>query len=120
MKKKKHTQQQIISIQGEGDSNDLRPVWTLTTEEFRRLLRQELGVENAPDIQLDDTQKSKYIYGLNGIKKEFGVGHNTAQRLKDTILRDAVLQAGPGCKVIVDLEMARRLYRDYKEQEGLL
>ena len=98
---------------------DARPVWSLTTEEFRHVLRQELGVGHNLDAPLDDVPTAKYIYGLQGIRKEFGVGHNTAQRLKDTVLRDAVLQAGPGCKVIVDVEMARRLYRDYKEREGL-
>ena len=105
-KLKNHSQQQV----------DARPVWSLTTEEFRRVLREELG----PEPQLPDAPAAKYIYGLSGIRKEFGVGHNTAQRLKDTVIRDAVLQAGPGCKVIVDLELARRLYRDYKEKESRL
>ena len=60
----------------------------------------------------------KYIYGLEGIRKEFGVGHNTAQRLKDCILRDAVLQAGPGCKILVDREAARKLFAEYIKKEG--
>lgn len=105
-----HSQQEV----------DARPVWSLTTEEFRKVLREELGDGHAINAPVSDVTASKYIYGLNGIRKEFGVGHNTAQRLKDTVLRDAVLQAGPGCKVIVDLEMARRLYRDYKEREGVI
>lgn len=63
--------------------------------------------------------ESKYIYGLEGIRKEFGVGHNTAQRLKDGILRDAVLQAGPGCKILVDRALARKLYAEYMEKEGI-
>ena len=62
--------------------------------------------------------ESKYIYGLEGIRKEFGVGHNTAQRLKDGVLREAVLQAGPGCKILVDRELARKLFAEYIKKEG--
>lgn len=61
---------------------------------------------------------ARYIFGLAGICSEFGCGHNTAQKLKDTILKDAVMQAGPGCKVIIDLELARKLYRAYKDKGG--
>lgn len=59
----------------------------------------------------------RYIFGLAGLCAEFGCGHNTAQRLKDTILKDAVMQAGPGCKVIIDRQMAHKLYREYKREE---
>ena len=60
----------------------------------------------------------RYIFGLAGICAEFGCGHNTAQKLKDTILKDAVMQAGPGCKVIIDRAMAHKLYRQYQMKEG--
>lgn len=96
-----------------------RPVWSLSVDEFQAIIREAVGSDSdRPDPELHNSPK--YIYGLGGIRKEFGVGHNTAQKLKDGILRDAVLQAGPGCKVIVDLELARKLYREYKERENLV
>lgn len=94
---------------------DFRPLWTLSVDEFRQLLRENVTVAVHDDSHED---VNKYIYGLDGIRKEFGVGHNTAQRLKDTVLRDAVMQAGPGCKIIVDRTLARRLYSAYMEKEG--
>lgn len=94
---------------------DFRPLWTLSVDEFRQLLRENVTVAVHDDSRED---VNKYIYGLDGIRKEFGVGHNTAQRLKDTVLRDAVMQAGPGCKIIVDRALARRLYSAYMEKEG--
>ena len=60
---------------------------------------------------------SKYIFGLAGICQEFGCGHNTAQRLKDGPLRDAVMQAGPGCKVLLDREKARELFSAYVQNQ---
>ena len=71
--------------------------------------------QQSSDVEERITQK--YIYGLEGIRKEFNVGHNTAQRLKDGILRDAVLQAGPGCKIIVDREHARKLFAEHIKKE---
>lgn len=96
---------------------DFRPLWSLSVEEFRQLLRETINV-NMTDLDDGLDNVNKYIYGLDGIRKEFGVGHNTAQRLKDTVLRDAVMQAGHGCKIIVDRLMARRLYTDYMDKEG--
>lgn len=96
---------------------DVRPVWTLTVEELVKAIESSIGQNTVRSPVAHPS--AQYIYGLEGIRKEFGVGHNTAQRLKDTVLRNAVLQAGPGCKVIVDLELARKLYREHKEREGL-
>ena len=90
---------------------DFRPLWSLSVDEFRQLLRENVNV-TAIDQSLENG--NKYIYGLDGIR----VGRNTAQRLKDTVLRDAVMQAGYGCKIIVDRAMARKLYAEYMEKEG--
>lgn len=77
------------------------------------VVSQTLGQQTSHEVE-----PSKYICGLEGIRKEFGVGHNTAQRLKDGVLRDAVLQAGPGCKILVDRELARKLFAEYIRKEG--
>lgn len=103
-----------------------RPVWSLSVDEIKGVVRGVVYDAIADIMSIDNDkvlisvpqEQSKYIYGLAGICKEFCCGHNTAQRLKDTVLRDAVLQAGPGCKIIVDRAMARRLYAVYMEKEG--
>lgn len=94
---------------------DFRPLWSLSVDEFRQLLRENVNV-TALDQSLENG--NKYIYGLDGIRNEFRVGRNTAQRLKDTVLRDAVMQAGYGCKIIVDRALARKLYSEHMEKEG--
>jgi hypothetical protein len=59
-----------------------------------------------------ETQKTEpekvFVYGLRGIRKLFNVSHATAQRYKDTIIRDAVLQQGR--KIITDANMALELF----------
>jgi len=53
---------------------------------------------------------TNYVYGLNGIKKLFNVSHATAQRYKDTIIKDAVRQNGR--KIVVDVEKAMILFNE--------
>lgn len=92
---------------------DERPIWMLSVGELRNLLRTTMLIDvDEEKINVSPSKKEKYIFGLQGICKEFNVGHNTAQRLKDGILKDAVMQAAPGCKVIIDRELARKLYAD--------
>lgn len=98
-----------------------RPVWSLTIEEIKQVIREEIynaitdimSVKDGTVTLTSTDTKPKYITGLKGIQKEFGVGHNTAQHLKDTVFRDAVLQGGPGCKIIVDRALAHKLYSEY-------
>ncbi len=104
-----------------------RPVWSLSVDEIKGVVRAVVYDAIADVMSVDQdkvlisspsTDQPKYIYGLKGIRKEFGVGANLAQRLKDTVLRDAVMQSGPGCKIIVDRAMARKLYSEHMEKEG--
>jgi hypothetical protein len=91
---------------------DERPIWMLSVSEFKKMLQSASYDDKDKGSPL---KKDKYIYGLQGICNEFNVGHNTAQRMKDGILREAVLQAGPGCKIIVDRDLARQLFAEDKE-----
>jgi predicted site-specific integrase-resolvase len=50
----------------------------------------------------------EYAYGLRGIRDEFNVSHATAQKYKDGILKDAVMQNGR--KIILDEKKARELF----------
>lgn|GEM_PF-4933098 len=55
----------------------------------------------------------RYVKGLKGIRELFGVSHATAQRYKDTILKDAVSQQGR--VIIVDVEKALELFNENKQ-----
>jgi hypothetical protein len=93
---------------------DERPIWMLSVAEFKKMLQSASDDGKGNEIL---QKKEKFIYGLQGICREFNVAHNTAQRLKDGILREAVLQAGPGCKIIVDRELARKLFTEHMEDK---
>lgn len=53
----------------------------------------------------------RYVYGLQGIRQLFGVGLNTAQKYKDGIIKDAVIQIGR--KIIVDADKAIELMQQH-------
>ena len=90
--------------------------YMIEREDLLAFARTLLESRSLPSVLDSSDNESKYIFGLAGIRKEFGCGHNTAQRLKDGPLREAVMQAGPGCKIIMDKELARKLYSDYVRQ----
>lgn len=81
------------------------PVALLTLGQLKEALRE---CQPAPAPQPDADPTKKYVYGLKGIRKLFGVSHATAQRYKDTVIRDAVRQNGR--KIIVDAEKAVELF----------
>ena len=80
------------------------PIAMLTVKQLKEVLnlKEEVSV-----IKKDYTQK-KYVYGLKGIRALFKVSHATAQKYKDTILKDAISQQGR--KIIVDVERAMELF----------
>ena len=62
------------------------PIAMLTVKQLKEVLNLK---EEASVIKKDYTQK-KYVYGLKGIRTLFKVSHATAQKYKDTILKDAI------------------------------
>ncbi len=85
--------------------NENTPIAMLTVGQLKELLK--LGEPKEETINKDYTG-NKYIYGLKGIRDEFNVCHATAQKYKDGILKDAIIQNGR--KIIVDVEKARELF----------
>lgn len=85
------------------------PIWQMTGAEFIELQKIALN-DQAKGVEQQTTPKAqkRYVYGLRGIKELFGVSHATAQKLKDGILRPAVLQHGR--TIIVDEAMALELF----------
>ncbi len=84
------------------------PLSFLTVGQFMELLNT--GKQNAP-VTIQESEK-RYIYGLRGIRQLFNVSHATAQRYKDTILKDAVLQQGR--KIIIDADKAMELFNNWR------
>ena len=84
------------------------PLSFLTVGQFMELLNT--GKQNAP-VRIQESER-RYIYGLRGIRQLFNVSHATAQRYKDTIIKDAVLQQGR--KIIVDADKAMELFNNWR------
>ncbi len=84
------------------------PLSFLTVGQFMELLNT--GKQNAP-VAVQESEK-RYVYGLRGIRQLFNVSHATAQRYKDTIIKDAVLQQGR--KIIVDVDKAMELFNNWR------
>ncbi len=84
------------------------PLSFLTVGQFMELLNT--GKQNEP-VRIQESEK-RYIYGLRGIRQLFNVSHATAQRYKDTIIKDAVLQQGR--KIIIDADKAMELFNNWR------
>lgn len=82
-------------------SNDT-PLALLTVGQLLEL------IQNKQPTPAEIGKGKVYVYGLRGIRQLFNVSHATAQRYKDTIIRDAVSQQGR--KIIVDKEKAMELF----------
>lgn len=93
-----------------GIGNDT-PLYSLTVEEFTDLidgrLQAALSQEPAPKQETINASH-RLVYGLQGIRGLFGCSHVTAQRYKDTIIKEAVSQNGR--KIIVDADLALELF----------
>ena len=60
-------------------------------------------------------QPRRYVYGLKGIMKLFGVSNVTAQRYKRGLIREAVSQNGR--IIVVDADKALQLFKEKKGGE---
>lgn len=88
------------------------PIALLTVGQLKELLNSE----PQPDkVSIQENEK-RLVYGLHGIRTLFNVSHATAQRYKDSIIKDAVSQNGR--KIIVDVDKALELF-NAKNGKGL-
>jgi len=97
-----------------------RPLYALNEEEFFQRLEDHIKEAFAkyapklpqPQAESDTPQAKRYVYGVVGIERAFGVSHKTAQKLKDGILKPAVKQRGR--KIVTDLDLAMELFDEKK------
>ena len=92
------------------------PVFTLTVGQFLELMRDELCGDLKTPAQAGCRFEPKHlVYGLRGIQELFHCSHKTAQRLKDTVIQEAVCQNGR--KIVVDAEMALKLFNERRRKK---
>lgn len=76
----------------------------LTDEEIERIIEEE------------KSDRPFTVKGLQGIASIFGCSLPTAQKLKKTVIRDAVSQRGR--LIITDVKRAKDLFKKYTETNG--
>ena len=82
----------------------------MTEEQLNKLI--ESAKLNNSFAENQKRESKEYVYGLRGIRDLFNVSHATAQRYKDTFLKDAIIQRGR--KIMVDVQKAFELYNQVK------
>ena len=96
---------------------DDTPISLLTVGQQRELFRDWFR-EFTAGVQANSTQKEetpkRYLYGIAGIASFFQVSYVTACKLKEGVLKPAILQQGR--KIMCDADMAIELFRNHARQ----
>ena len=95
---------------------DDTPISLLTVGQQRELLRawfQEFAGVQSNSTLKKETPK-RYLYGIAGIASFFQVSYVTACKLKEGVLKPAILQQGR--KIMCDADMAIELFRNHAGQ----
>lgn len=91
--------------------SDTTPIAALTVADLKDLLKDFLAEQ--AETHMHQAQKAgRLVYGLKGISDLFGVSHLTAQRYKDGLIKEAVMQNGR--KIVVDADLALKLFNERK------
>jgi hypothetical protein len=90
---------------------DDTPVVMITLGQLKEALKNEPQPEPVQH-PVQQSTNVKYVYGIHGIRKLFNVAHSTAQRYKNTFLKDAVMQNGK--KIVVDVDKALELFSKWE------
>lgn len=73
--------------------------------------------EKMKDILEEKKNEERFtVKGINGIASIFGCSLPTAQKLKKTVIKDAVSQHGR--LIITDVEKAKRLFKAFTDKNG--
>ncbi len=84
----------------------------LTVAEFMEIVRELQSGHTEKDAK----PAGRLVYGLRGIQELFRCSHKTAQYYKDHVIQEAVRQNGR--KIVVDADLALRLFNDKRSQAG--
>lgn len=84
---------------------------------FQSLIKSVLTDEEIEKVIEDEkNERPRTVRGITGIASIFGCSLPTAQRLKKTVIKDAVSQRGR--LIITDVEKAKKLFKNYQAQNG--
>ena len=95
------------------------PIIQMTAGQLAEYLNSHAapGQPGAVAAGTQDTQADtprRYVYGIKGIMRLFGVSNVTAQRYKRGIIREAVKQNGR--IIVTDADLALQLFNERKGQ----
>ena len=93
------------------------PVVLLTVGQLCDYLKSHVDwLSNTQPESKEDTtvQPVRYVYGIKGIMRLFGVSNVTAQRYKRGIIREAVKQNGR--IIVTDADLALQLFNERRGQ----
>ena len=93
------------------------PIWQLTIDQFICLLKScyvKDGVNNDTETK---RQEKRYVHGISGIRSLFNCSYPTAHKLKETIIKPAVMQQGR--VIVVDAELAIKLFKEHESVKSV-
>ena len=103
------------------EKSSTTPIVMLTLQDLRDVIREEMSVSttteqsNAPFKRVPAKLAGKeVVFGLDGICKIFNCKMSRAQKLKNTIIKDAVHQNGR--TIITDVQKAYELFETYSKK----
>lgn len=91
--------------------DDTTPIAALTVAELKKVILSMRDTEATEQIQ-NMSGQPRFVYGLQGIEELFNCSRATAQKYKNTIISEAVIQNGR--KIVVDVEKAISLFNQNK------
>ncbi len=113
------------------EANMSTPITMLTVGQFVHVLRETpeardllkeivMSVLKDEDIEkiIEEEKNDKpfTVRGIPGIASIFGCSLPTAQKLKKTVIKDAVSQHGK--LILTDVDKAKKLFREYTAKHG--
>lgn len=93
------------------------PIWQLTIDQFMKLLKSCNAKESVDNVAETKQQDKRYVHGISGIKSLFNCSYPTAHKLKETIIKPAVMQQGR--VIVVDAELAVQLFKEHKSVKSV-
>lgn len=84
---------------------------------LRTLVKSVLKDEEIEKIMEEEKRDKPFtVRGIPGIASIFGCSLPTAQKLKKTVIKDAVSQHGK--LILTDVDKAKKLFREYTAKHG--
>lgn len=96
---------------------DDTPIVMLTVGQQRELFKKwfkELSEDPQPILAPSVDSPKRYVYGIAGIATLFQVSYATAHKMKNGILKPAILQQGR--RIMCDVEHAMKLFKEHAEK----